>query len=79
MSMLASDRRPGPRGASKPGPAPAPEDRAGSIRQVCLIGRPPGAGAAPSRLEWAGRSYRVVGAGPRHLHLAPEDDPAGSG
>lgn len=49
---------------------------AGSIREVSLVGRPPGRWASGDRVAWAGRPYRVVEESGRYAHLRAE--PAGS-
>jgi hypothetical protein len=46
--------------------------RRGSIREVSLLGRPPGGWSPGDRVAWAGRSYRVVEDSRRYVHLRPE-------
>jgi hypothetical protein len=44
----------------------------GSIREVSLVGRPPGGWSSGDRVAWAGRSYCVVEDSRRYVHLRPE-------
>jgi hypothetical protein len=46
----------------------------GSIREVSLVGKPPEAWADGMRVDWAGRTYRVVGDLGRYAHLQPARD-----
>jgi hypothetical protein len=46
--------------------------RSGSIREVSLVGRPPGFWTSGQRVDWAGRAYRIVGDAGRYVHLRPE-------
>ncbi len=57
--------------------APRAEQRPGarSIRQVRLVGRPPGDWAEGQDVVWAGRGYRVAQASSRYARL---EDRAGS-
>lgn len=45
--------------------------RAGSIREVSLVGGPPGRWSAGDRVSWDGRSYQVVREEPGYAHLRP--------
>ncbi len=68
MSVAEDRARSGLRAGSSSGEG----TRRGSIREVCLVGRPPGHWSPGARVAWAGRPYRVVGDPSRQAHLRAE-------